>query len=293
MSANLFDHRAGLFPVAPPRTTDPAFAARPRLLALREALVRAAKHARSIRWNEPVAFFFDPKRQAELESVRPAAPDRFAALTDLITTEMPALVAGVEVRRAARAIDGFKSAALAMAPHCAAANDLADLLAVPDDEVFLVLAPNDRAGVRLHVRGAAGIAQLHRLLAETGPKATYPPAPSLKGRGEKPGLQMFKSAALLPDGTLPIGLAGCEHWLWPTQPLAAVPRVAGERVVIVGPAVIRSALDVELRFPEMAVESEVVQTLNPFQVMEALSRLIGQRVPVTVPENAPAVARAA
>lgn len=107
------------------------------------------------------------------------------------------------------------------------------------------------------------------------------------------GFQMFKPAALLPDGTLPVGLAGCEHWLWPTQALAAVPRVAGERVVLVGPATVRPALDVALRFPEMSVESEVIQTLNPFQVTDVLSRLSGHPVPVAVPANATAVARAA
>ncbi len=291
MSANLSDYRAGVPPVALPDTGDPAFAARPRLLVLREALIRAAKQLRPARWNEPAVFFFDAKRQAELEAVRTAAPDRFAELTTLITTELPTLLAHVEVRRLARALDGLKAAALAMEPHNAAANDLADLLAVPDDEVFLVVAPNERAGVRLHARGAAVIAQLHRLLAETG--LTYPPTPSLKGRGEKLGFQMFKPAALLADGTLPVGLAGGEHWLWPTQALAAVPRVAGERVVLVGPATVRPALDVEPRFPEMSVESEVIQTLNPFQVTDVLSRLSGHPVPVTVPANATAVARAA
>ncbi len=293
MSANLSDYCAGVPPVALPDTGDPAFAARPRLLVLREALIRAAKQLRPVRWNEPAVFFFDAKRQAELEAVRTAAPDRFAELTTLITTELPTLLARVEVRRLARALDGLKAATLAMAPHNAAANDLADLLAVPDDEVFLVVAPNERAGVRLHVRGAAGIAQLHYLLAETGLKATYSPTPSLKGRGEKLGFQMFKPAALLPDGTLPVGLAGCEHWLWPTQALAAVPRVAGERVVLVGPATVRPALDVALRFPEMSVESEIIQTLNPFQVTDVLSRLSGHPVPVAAPENATAVARAA
>ncbi|VTR91060.1 Uncharacterized protein OS=Ktedonobacter racemifer DSM 44963 GN=Krac_0815 PE=4 SV=1 [Gemmata massiliana] len=291
MSANLSDYRAGVPPVALPDTGDPAFAARPRLLVLREALIRAAKQLRPARWNEPAVFFFDAKRQAELEAVRSAEPDRFAELTALIAAELPALLAHVEVRRLARALDGLKAAALAMAPHAAAANDLADLLTVPDDEVFLVVAPNERTGVRLHVRGAAGIAQLHRLLAETG--LTYPSTPSLKGRGEKLGFQMFKPAALLPDGTLPVGLAGCEHWLWPTQALAAIPRVAGERVVLVGPATVRPALDVEPRFPEMSVESEVIQTLNPFQVTDVLSRLSGHPVPVTAPANATAVARAA
>ncbi len=265
MPAELF-RRAGPQPAEPPRTPDPAFAARPRLLHLRDALSRGAT-LRPERWNEPAVFFFDPTRQAELEAARPAAHDRFAALAELVAAELPALLEHVEVRRVARTLGGLKDAALALAPHCAAANDLADLLAVPDDEVFLALAPGDRSGVRLHVRGAARVAQLHRLLAPSRADSSF---------------QLFAPAALLPDGTLPVGFAGCGHWLWPEQPLAAVPRINGERVVLVGPAVVRTA-DAESRFPGMTAEAEVVQTLNAFQVADELSRLVGRAVPVSRP----------
>jgi hypothetical protein len=105
--------------------------------------------------------------------------------------------------------------------------------------------------------------------------------------------QLLAPPALRPDGTLPAGFAGCEHWLWPTQPLAAVPRIAGERVVLLAPAVVRPSLDVEPRFPGLAVECETVQTLNAFQTAEALSRLCGRPVPVQAPAADPSVARAA
>src|SRR5438105_745355 len=82
------------------------------------------------------------------------------------------------------------------------------------------LSPAARTGVRLHLRGAADVAQLQQLLGEPTP------------------FQLFAPAALQADGTLPAGVAGCVHWLWPTQPLAAVPRIGGERVVLVGPAVV-------------------------------------------------------
>ncbi len=312
MLAEIF-RRSGLLPAEPARAPDPAFAARPRLILLRDALARAAKQLRS-RWNEPAVFFFDPKRQAELEAARAKPPDRFAGLADLIATEMPTLLAHVEVRRVARALDGFSAAAVALASHCLAANDLADLLTVPDDEVFLALTPHTRTGVRLHVRGAASVAQLHRLLAEPLPPAPSPKkgggeeqtgnasaprsgfSPSLLRGGVGEGfcaLQLFAPAALLPDGTLPAGFAGCGRWLWPTQPLAMVPRVNGERVVLAAPSVVRPAPDAEVRFPTMAVESEVIQTLNPFQVAEVLSRLAGRTVPVAVPADAQTVARAA
>jgi hypothetical protein len=286
MPAELFDRRAATPPLTAPRITpDAAFAARPRLLRLRDELVRAAKRLRPARWGEPAVFFFDLKRQDELEAARPTPPDRFAELSALIAAEMTGLLAAVEVRRVARAVDGLRVAALGLAPHSAAARQLAELLAVPDDEVFVALAPADRTGVRLHVRGAAEVAQLHRLIT-----------PALAGAPvtTEAGFQFFAPGALRADGSLPAGFAGCEHWLWPTQPLAAVPRIGGERVVLLAPVVVRASLDVEPRFPALKVESEMLQTLNPFQVADRLSRLVGQPVPpIPVTPDAPPVARAA
>lgn len=296
MSAELFDRRTAAPSNAP--IPDAAFTARERLVKLRDAFIRTAKSFRPPRWNEPIIFFFDRQRQAELEAARPAPPVRFADLTVLITAELPALRTSVEVRRVARAI-GLNEAAAPLAPHCPAAKELTELLAVPDDEVFLVLTPATRAGVRLHLRGATNAAQLYRLLME--------PIPSPRKEGESehssfgsslPGeeiapFQLFTAAAIQPDGTLPTGFARCEHWLWPTQPLTAIPRVNGERVVLVGPAAVRASLDVDPRFPALAVEREVVQILTVLQVTEELSRLCGHSLPIGVPEERVAVARAA
>lgn len=279
MPTEMFDRRSALLSTgAPTFAADAGFAARSRLVRLRDLLARAAKRLRPARWSEPPAFFFDPKRQAELLAAHPATPDRFAELTESIFSEMSALFGSLEVRRVSRAVDGLKAAALALAPHCPAAKELADLLAMPE-EVFLALSPADRTGVRLHVRGAADVVQLYRLLAK-------PQAASID-------FQLFAPAAIRADGTLPPGFAGCEHWLWPTQPLASVPRINGERVVLVGPAVVRHSLDVPPRFPALAVESDVIQTLNAFQTADLLSRLCGAPVPVQAPTTAPAIARAA
>jgi hypothetical protein len=276
-----FDRRTSVQPTEAraPSTPDPAFAARARLARLRDALTRAAKTLRPARWNEPAVFFFDRKRQAELEAARPVLPGPFPELTNLIADELHGLVGSVEVRRVARATDGLREAASALASRCRAARELVELLAVPE-EVFLALAPGDRKGVRLYVRGATDVAQFHRLVADALGVADN-------------SFQLLVPAALKSDGTLPTGFAGCEHWLWPTQPLAAIPRIGGERVVLVGPAVVRAALNVELRFPGLVVECETVQTLNAFQTAEALSRLCGTAVPVQAPAAGPNVARAA
>ncbi|MBN9121304.1 MAG: hypothetical protein J0I06_19490 [Planctomycetes bacterium] len=275
------DRRAGVQLGRPhaPAAPDPAFAARSRLARLRDTLGRAAKNLRPARWNEPAVFFFDRKRQAELDASRSAPVDPFAAPADAIAAEMSALTGAVEVRRVARATDGLAEAARSLAPHCPAARELVELLTVPDDEIFLALAPAERVGVRLHLRGAYDVAQLHHLLA-----------PAL-GFAES-HIQLVAPVALRPDGTLPTGFGTCEHWLWPAQPLAAVPRVGGERVVLVAPAVVRPA-DAEPRFPGLAVECETVQTLNAFQAADALARLCRGPVPVRAPDADPAVARAA
>ncbi|MCI0702322.1 MAG: hypothetical protein L0241_14665 [Planctomycetia bacterium] len=286
MPAELFNRRASGLPLSQSQPTpDAAFAARPRLIQLHDALTRAVKQLRPARWNEPAVFFFNRKRQEELEAARPEPPERCAELAKLIVLEMPGLIASVEVRRVARTIDGFASAALALASHCPAAKELAELLAVPDDEVFVALGPQERIGVRLHVRGVADMAQFHRLLAPalTGTNATADAS-----------FQLFKPPALLEDGSLPTGFSGCEHWLWPTQPLAGVPRIGGERVVIVGPAFVRASLEVDPRFPNLVIEARVIQTLNAFQVTERLSGLIGRPLPpLLVPSEQPTIARAA
>jgi len=297
MSAELFDRRTAALSDAP--IPDVAFAARERLVQLRAACTRAAKSLRPSRWSEPAIFFFDRKRQAELEAAQSAPTPRFADLTVQITAELPALLASVEVRRVARAV-GLTDAASTLAPHCLAAKELAELLAVPDDEIFLVLTPATRSGVRLHLRGFTTAAQLYRFAME--------PIPSPRKEGEiahssfgssVPGedgiapFQLFTAAAIQPDGTLPVGFAGCEHWLWPTHPLTAIPRINGERVVLLGPGGVRASLDVDLRFPALALESEVVQVLTALQVTEELSRLCGHSLPVGVPEERVPVARAA
>ena len=273
------------FPVTrttPPTGPDPAFAARPRLARLRDALRAAVVPRRPV--DAPV-FFFDPARQAELVAARPAAaPPEPHPVTALIAAELPGLFASAEVRRAARAVPGLRDAARKLAPAVPAAKDLADLLAVPDDEAVLVLHPADRTGYRLAVSGVADVGQLHRLLLDAigVPVAATEP------------YQFFRPAALRADGTLPEGFAGADHWLWAHEPLAAVPPVDGERVVLLGEPAYRRTWDVTRRFPAMPATVELDRVLSPFQVADELGRLTGQTISVR-PAVAPArkLARAA
>lgn len=283
---------------------DPAFAARPRLARLRDALVAAARRSkpRRRRWGEPPVFFFDPARQAELEAARPPVPQSAPDLvTELIAAELPLLCESVEVRRVARAVPGLLAAAEALPEG----KDLAALLAVPDDETLLVLYPARQAGYRLLVRGIADVNQFHLLMLDalTGDPSDGllpgPPVParlSAACRAVNPGtpagvpmvaegrFQLFRPAAVQPGGTVPDAFRGCDHWLWGWEPLAAVPRVDGERVVVLGEPAFRTTWEVERRFPGMAAGATLLDVLSPFQVVERLSRLAGRPVPVRTDE---------
>lgn len=264
MATEGVDHRGAT--VQP--QTDAAYAARPRLMALREELRRAAARRHPARWQEPPLFFFDPKRQAELLAARgPAGP--WADLEARIAAMLPELLGSVAVRHLARALD-LPAAAQLLAGHCPAARRLAELLAVPDDEVFLLLDPRRRIGVRWLLRGAADVGQLIVCGARD---FTY-------------DVQLYTPAALPADGTLPVGLRGCRGWLWPTQPLAAIPRRHGQRVALVGPAELPSVTAFTPRFPEMTVECTELARLSPVQVADELTRLCGRTLPPVAPARA-------
>lgn len=288
---------------------DPAFAARHRLVRLGEALRSAAREPlpRRNRWGEPAVFFFDPARQAEFEATRPRTPEPEShPIVRMSAAELPELCRSVEVRRVARAIPGLCEAAAALAPRLPAAKDFADLLAVPDDESILVLHPALRAGYRLLVRGIADMNQFHLLLlaAITGdPADGLLPGPSPSPRllaacgDPDPALpagvplvvggrfQLFRPGAVQPDGSVPPGFRGCDHWLWGWEALAAVPRVDGERVVVLGEPAFRATWEIERRFPGMAAEVQLLDVLSPFQVADRLGRLAGRPVPVRVVEE--------
>lgn len=307
MNARLLERRAGL-PVATPQPRpahrpqpDPGFEALPRLTRLRDTLTAAPVACRSP-WNEPPLFFFDRKRQEQLATTRSAKVDPLGEIAEQIAAELPGLYASVEVRRVARAVEGLMTAAESLAARCSAAKELADLLAVPDDEVFLVLQPDERTGFRLVVRGVADVGQFHLLLADTitaGRVAerfvrvcrdVNPAVPAGVPMVAEARFQMYLPAAVRPNGTLPVGLTGCEHWLWPEMALAAVPRVKGERVVLLGPPAYRMTWDVTRRFPAMAAEVRRIETLSPARVAEYLTRFGDNAMPAIQPQRLPKAA---
>ena len=281
---------------------DAAFAARPRLKFLRHALAaKSRKAAQRAKSGVPPLFFFDPARQAELEAARDIGEVRPIDSTEaLIAETLPELFASVEARRAARAIPGLKEAAATLASKSRSAKDLAELLAMPDDETVLVLHPARRVGYRLLVRGIVDAAQLQILLAGAiSPGSVMPARVVAACREANPTLsagvamvanlpwQLFRPAALTGDGALPQGFRGCPHWIWGNDALASMPRVEGERVVLLGDATIGTAWEVQRRFPAMPAELRLLEVLNPFVVVGHLSRLAGQAVSLRSTDERP------
>jgi hypothetical protein len=286
-------------PKRPSGIPDPGYEALSRLTQLRDFLSSVTVPPRS-RWKVPPLFFFDTQREIQRKaSCTAPQADPFSAVSARIAAEMPLLCGSVEVRRVARTIEGLQAAAQAIAQLCTEAKNLAELLAIPDDEAILVIHPETRNGFRVTVRGVADVGQFHVLMAaaisEEPGMATHvgqavpdrfvvanrndgPPIPAGIPMVMEARFQMYTPAAIRPDGTLPTGLRGSDHWLWPTSPLAAVPRMGGERMVLLGPPAYNSKWDVRLRFQGMPADFRVVESLGPFRAAEQLSRLTGKPI---------------
>lgn len=273
---------------------DEGYEAIPHLTRLRDRLAAALAEWQSSPWKEPAVFFFDKRRQAQFAEARQTTwIDLLADISTAITAELPTLIASIDARRVARAIDGLHRAARALATKCPAANDLADLLAIPDDEAIVVLFPDRRVGFRFAVRGVADVGQFHILMTNALPEslADRPFAERFVTASTPAGVpmvaearfQFYAPAAIRPDGSLPSAMGGCEHWLWPTTPLASVPRIHGERIVIAGPPAFPATWAVTRRFPSLTANLRLVETLSPFRVADRLTQLAGRPVSAAIP----------
>lgn len=278
-------------PPRPAPSPDAGYDALPRLAQLAADLAAAVPDRTPQRWGEPAVFFFDAKRQAELEAARPTreAVDPFAELAPRIAAEVRLMCESAAVRRVARATPGLRTAALGLAPACSAAKDLADLLFVPDDEVVTVLHPALGLGFRCVVSGVADAGQFHVLMLDAaadllpGPRvmqrfvAAYRDVNPTSAAGvtmlAEGRFQMYAAGALRADGSLPGDFGGSDHWLWPHTAFAAVPSVRGERVVLLGPPAYRATWEVARRFPALPAEVRVLETFDPAQVRERIESL--------------------
>ena len=263
----------------PSSPADAGYSARARLAELRDALLAERKRlAVRSRWNEPALFFFHRERQAELEAARTVATT-VSPLARRIEREVAALEASVEARQAARGVPGLRDAAGAVP----VAKPLAELLAMPDDESVLA--------IRFSVGGVATLNQFKTLMRAAGGEPlparvvrmcrdVDPIVPAGVPMIVDLPFQFFRPAALRKDGTLPPAFDVCDRWLWGWESLAAAPRIDGERVVLVGEPAFPMKWEADRRHPAMAASVQLESALNPFQVADRLSRIVGSPVPV-------------
>ena len=307
-------------PAAPPSAPDVAFAALPLFGRLRDALRAAARFrdrcrdAGRRRWGVPDLFFFEPDLQLEWDAVRPvgnrvptaviaavsrrdpAAVRGCVELAEMADDALTVLAAGAEARHAARAVSGLTEAAAELAADHPKARQIAEALAVPDDEVVRVIHPAARVGYRVLVRWVADVYQFHVLLADavTGdptrgllPGARPDPrviavcrdAPAV---GPEPvavaRFQLFRPHALRPDGTLPPGFAGSDDWLWGPESLTAVPRVDGERTVLLAEPTVRASWDAVRRVSWLNGDLDVIEVMTAAEVTGWIEARTGRRL---------------
>jgi len=259
------------------------------LLAACEFRRHTAERKRAA-WGEPPLFFFDRAAQAERERTRPvsvAFPDPYLpevaarlpaaaaawhVLPDLLDDVLTVLPASVGCRRVGRATNGLASAAAAVGKYLPAAQELAELLAVPDEEVLLVVDVDRRTATRVLLTGVADVHQLMVLLADELPQRRRPDPRLTAAYRNSPvdpdaattvaPFQLLRAAALREDGTLPVGFAASDHWFWGPEAAATLQHENGERVVLLTAATVPHSWDVARRFPRMAGRVEFVEALS-------------------------------
>lgn len=300
-------------------TTDVAFAALPLLRKLSNTLADAGRFIaacrtlearatkRERRWGVPPLFFFDRAAQAEWEAVRPKVPEfpapyaadaatrlpgpaaAWTILPDVLADALTLLYGSRSVRRTARAMPAIHKRAEALAAVVPDCRDVADVLAMPEDEPILALDPVAGVGVRVRTRGIATVHEFHTLLADAigrefpGVRPSAAVVSAYRGVGLSFGdapvatarFQLFTPDAITAEGTLPPRFTGSDFWLWGPEPLRAIPRVAGERVVLLGEPVFPLKWEAVRRFPFAPDRVEILETLDAGAVSEWVRQFRG------------------
>lgn len=195
------------------------------------------------------------------------------------------LISSSTDRRIARSLPGFTELLAALSTANGECRRILRLLAVADDEVVLAIHPALCAGVRILLNGVADVHHLHVLIAaaisgdpedDLLPGVRPDPRVVAAYRGYPPSqstlaaeaiFQLYRLSALRPDGTLPTGFAGSDHWIAGESPPTQIPAERGERVILLGEPAFPAAWDVEPMFPGLASTSERIEVL-PRPVVE-------------------------
>ena len=167
------------------------------------------------------------------------------------------------------------------------------LIRVLEGEELVVLYPALGRGYRIWISGIADNFQLHVLLADAligdpargwlpGARphpdvvAAFKDGPVTSSLPPAQGsFNLWNWQGLLPDGTLPQGTEGSEHWIWNEGVPADIARFEGTRVILLGPLPYLRSWTAGRLFPGMAGELRVLEILPPAAARAWLQRLAG------------------
>lgn len=264
---------------------DPLSGLDPMLDALEEVLVATDSNRTA---KAPGEFFFNQTRAPE--SPNGSASEETVDAIARATVQM--LARSIEARRRARARARLSAAARTAAGSIDTAAYLVEMLAVLDDEELLILHPEQAVGYRVVITGVADNFQLHTLLAATlignpfegwiaGSPIPDAIAAAARDADSESDLvadgrfDMFSWRAIQPDGTLPVGLQGSDHWIWGEGIPAEIEPFGTQRVILLSsPPAFHRQWTAGRRFEPMHATLRVSGVLTAAEVREWIQRLI-------------------
>lgn len=235
---------------------------------------------------EPAAVFLSGSQHM------PARPDPAnpESVEYLCRAALAMLTRSKAARQRAKAMPHLRQRAWSLAGAHEYAAYLAEVIDVLDDEDVLVLHPEQQLGFRVRISGIADNFQLHTLLADVligNPfegwisgipvdrrvaKAARDGAATNGTHGET-RFDLFQWRALQPDGALPPGLDGSDHWIWGEGIPADIDAFEGTRIVLLGPPSYQRTWNASRRFEALVADICVMNKLSLDDVRDWLCRL--------------------
>lgn len=241
------------------------------------------------RGGEPPSFFFHDSNGSSEQTA--TDPSLIWDMVDSLGRGANAMLSrSVEGRKRAKPLQEIRRLAWDLADDYEQAGYLAELLEVLDDEILLVMHPELMLGYWVRIRGVADNFQLHTLLADAligdpfegwipGLRPDPRVAAAARSSPAAPGLlaearfNLVGWRGLQPDGLLPTGMDGGEHWIWGEGIPADIEPFQGSRVVLLGPPPYPRTWGAERRFEGMQAEIEVMEKLPFDSVRDRLTRI--------------------
>jgi hypothetical protein len=258
------------------------------LRTLHDALKTAVHFAEEVqreqcKWGVPPLFFFhaDSPKSVQLmnapEAMRlarrkPKLAAGWSQAAELIDALIPQLIGSHRLRNIARAMPELKLQCRQLAGLLPGCHRFAELLSLADDIIATILFTRERLSFRIMARGLVNLGQLQLLLQQRMPGTKPDPrlVAVLHGEPVDPTCnvatirwQFYREAALKPDGTLPPGFDGIEHWLWEAE------RLDASVTIVAGPAVYPRQWLMADPIPGLETSIEILETIEAIPVSKA------------------------